>query len=71
MTPPAGFCILTIGPETGNISNVIPAEAGNSYTYDDVGNRTSMAMTDNSVTSKNSRIVWPAQRGRKPNRQEK
>ncbi len=34
----------------GNISNVIPAQAGNAYAYDNVGNRTSMTVTAGGVT---------------------
>jgi len=42
--------MLTTEAETGNISNVIPAEAGNAYLYDKVGNRTSMMVTDSGGT---------------------
>ena len=42
--------MLTTRPPTGNISNVLPVAAGNAYTYDYVGNRKDMTVTDGSGT---------------------
>ena len=48
---------LTTEAPMGNISNVIPAAAGNDYLYDDVGNRMSMMVTDSCFYDPENRLI--------------